>query len=90
MRMPCGQLSNYWSSTARNPLGLSRFKWTKIFVALYECLGLHKVSRKETPITGATNPETTIHKILGNDDISAHTNQSSVCIPYKYHGFRTS
>ena len=41
---------------------------------------------KETPITGATDQETTVHKISGNDDIP-HTNQISVCIPYKSHGF---
>lgn len=65
-------ISNYWSSRARNPHGLSRFKWTKISVALYECLGLLKVNCKETPITGAADTETTIHKISGNDEIS-HT-----------------
>ena len=40
----------------------------------------------ETPITGAVDQETTVHKILGNDDIP-HTNQSSICSPYKPHGF---
>ena len=41
---------------------------------------------KETPITREIDQEITVHKILGNVD-SPHTNQSSVCIPYKSHGF---
>ena len=65
---------------------INLFEWTKIFVSLFECLGLFEVKCKETLITGAADPEITIHKIPGNDDIP-HTNQSSVCIPYKSHGF---
>ena len=53
-----------------NPHGLSRFKWTKIFVALYECLGLLKVNCNETPNTRAVDPNTTIYKIASNDEIS--------------------
>ena len=44
---------------------------------------------KETAITGATNPDTIVHKISGNDDIP-YTNQSSVCIQYKSHSFLTA
>ena len=42
------------------------------------------MTSKETQITGATYQETTVHKISGNDDIP-HTNQNSVCSPYKCH-----
>ena len=45
-----------------------------------------QLTSKETPITGAMDQETTIHKISGNDDIPL-TNQNSVCSPYKSHGF---
>ena len=52
---------------------ITQFEWAKISAALFECLGLLEVNRKETPITGATYQETTIHKISGNDYIP-HTN----------------
>ena len=65
------------------------FEWTKISAPMFECLGMLEVNRKETPITGATDPETIVHKISGNDDIP-HTNRSLVCSPYKSHGFHTS
>ena len=64
---------------------ITLFEWTKIYVALFEYLGLLEVNRKETPITGARNPQTIVHHISGIDDI-LHTNQSSVCGPYKAHG----
>ena len=38
------------------------FEWTKISTALFERLGLLEVNRKETPITGARDPKTTVHK----------------------------
>ena len=44
------------------------------------------VDKQGTPITGATNQETPVHKISGNDDIPCK-NQRSICIPYKAHGF---
>ena len=65
---------------------ITLFEWTKIYVALFECLGILEVNHKETPITRVIDPETTVHKISGNDDIPL-TNQNSVCSPYKSHGF---
>ena len=65
---------------------ITLFEWTKISTTLFECLVLLEVNHKETLITSATSQETTLHKTSGNDDIP-HTNQSSVCIPYKYCGF---
>ena len=52
---------------------ITLFEWTKISAAMFECLGLLEVNSKETPITGATDPEKIFHKISGNDDIP-HTN----------------
>ena len=65
---------------------ITLFEWTKILVALFECLGLLEVNCKETPIIGAIDLKRTIHKILANDDIP-HTNQNLVCSPYKSHVF---
>ena len=68
---------------------ITLFEWTKIFVALFECLGLLEVNHKEAPITVVADPEKIVHKISGNDEIP-HINQSPVCIPYKAHGFLTT
>ena len=65
------------------------FEWTKISSALFDCLGMLEVNRKETPITGAIDPETIVHKISSNDEIP-YINKSSVCSPYKSHGFLTT
>ena len=68
---------------------ITLFEYTNISTTMFKCLGLLEVNHKETPIAGAADQETTVHKISGNDDIP-HTNQISVCIPYKSHGFITA
>ena len=68
---------------------ITLLEWTKISAALFKCFGMLEVNCKETPFTRVVYQKTTIHKILGNDDIP-HTNQSLVCIPYKAHGFLTA
>ena len=52
---------------------ITLFDWTKFSTTLFECLGLLEVNHKETPITREVDQATTIHIILGNDDIP-HTN----------------
>ena len=52
---------------------ITLFELTKISIALFECLVMIEVNRKENPITGAADQETIVHKILGNYEIP-HTN----------------
>ena len=48
---------------------ITLFEWKKISIALFACLGLIEVNYKETPIIGAADQETIVHKISGTDDI---------------------